>query len=167
VGQGGGGSADVKMDLNEERLIVKGRLDPSIDNRGFANVTRVVRDGGAARMDGETLVIEDASSVMLLTRIEYLPDYDEEQVEAVWQSLGELTPDYAVLLERARDVQSEMLNRVTVDFGGAAKHGLSSEELLSDQRCGCGIRAFSRRRSRCAATGLSFPAAIIWSAYRR
>jgi len=138
VGQGGGGSADVKMDLNEERLIVKGRLDPSIDNRGFANVTRVVRDGGAARMDGETLVIEDASSVMLLTRIEYLPDYDEEQVEAVWQSLGELTPDYAVLLERARDVQSEMLNRVTVDFGGAAKHGLSSEELLSDQRCSPG-----------------------------
>jgi len=27
-----------------------------------------------------------------------------------------------------------MLNRVTVDFGGASKHAMSSEELLSDQR---------------------------------
>ena len=48
--------------------------------------------------------------------------------------MEELTPDYAALLERARKVQSEMLNRVTVDFGGASKYGLSSEELLSDQR---------------------------------
>ena len=85
-------------------------------------------------MDGDTLVVENASSVMLLTRIEYLPDYSEEKVEAVRQSLEGLTPDYPMLLERARKVQSEMLNRVTVDFGGASKYGLSSEELLSDQR---------------------------------
>jgi alpha-L-fucosidase 2 len=139
VTQGGsGGGGNTERDFNEQRLIVKGRLDPSIDNRGFANVTRVVRDGGAARMDGDTLVIEDASSVMLLTRIEYLPDYSEEGVEGVRQSLEELAPDYPALLERARDVQSEMLNRVTVDFGGSSKHGLSSEELLSDQRTSSG-----------------------------
>ena len=97
-------------------------------------VTRVVRNGGSARMDGDTLVVENASSVMLLTRIEYFPDYSEEKVEAVRQALEGLTPDYPALLERARKVQSEMLNRVTVDFGGASKYGLSSEELLSDQR---------------------------------
>jgi alpha-L-fucosidase 2 len=31
-------------------------------------------------------------------------------------------------------VQSEMLNRVTVDFGGASQYGMSTEELLTDQR---------------------------------
>ncbi|MCX6335448.1 MAG: glycoside hydrolase N-terminal domain-containing protein [Bacteroidia bacterium] len=129
-----GGSGNTRMDFNEQRLIIKGRLDPSVDNRGYANVTRVVRDGGSARMDGDTLVIENASSVMLLTRIEYFPDYSEDKVDAVRQSLEELTPDYPALLERARKVQSEMLNRVTVDFGDASKYGLSSEELLSDQR---------------------------------
>ena len=128
------GPGNTQMDFNEQRLIIKGRLDPSVDNRGYANVTRVVRDGGSARMDGDTLVVENASSVMLLTRIEYLPDYSEDKVEAVRQSLEELTPDYPALLERARKVQSEMLNRVTVDFGDASKYGLSSEELLSDQR---------------------------------
>ncbi len=131
---GSSGSGNTQKDFNEQRLIIKGRIDPSVDNRGFANITRVVRDGGLARMDGDTLVIENASSVMLLTRIEYLPDYSEDKVEAVRQSLEGLTPDYPSLLERARKVQSEMLNRVTVDFGGTSKYGLSSEELLSDQR---------------------------------
>ena len=127
-------SDNTKTDFNEQRLIIKGLLAPSIDNRGFANVTRVVRSGGSAFMDGETLVVENASSVMLLTRIEFLPDYSEDKVKAVRQSLEELTPDYPELLERARKAQSEMLNRVTVDFGGTSKYGLSSEELLSDQQ---------------------------------
>jgi alpha-L-fucosidase 2 len=35
-------------------------LDPSVNNSGYAGVTRVVRDGGAARMEGNTLVIENA-----------------------------------------------------------------------------------------------------------
>jgi hypothetical protein len=133
-GGGGGGQSIAQTDFNEQRLIYKSRLDPSVNNRGYAGVTRVVRDGGAARMEGNTLVIENASSVMLLTRIDYFPDYSEEQVEATQKALEQLTPDYAALLERARKVQSEMLNRVTVDFGGASKYGLSSEELLSDQR---------------------------------
>ncbi|MGB8491644.1 MAG: glycoside hydrolase N-terminal domain-containing protein [Bacteroidales bacterium] len=135
---GSGGSGNTMTDFNEQRLIIKGRLDPSVDNRGFANVTRVVRDGGSARMDGNTLVVENATSVMLLTRIEYLPDYSDEKVEAVGQSLEKLTPDYPALLKRAREVQSEMLNRVIVDFGDASKYGLSSEELLSDQRSSSG-----------------------------
>ena len=126
--------SNVKQDLNEQRLIFKGVFDASVNNSGFASVTRVVRDGGSARMEGDTLVIESATSLMLLTRIEQFPDYSEERVEAVRQSLERLTPDYEALLERARKVQSEMLNRVTVDFGGASKYAMSSEELMSDQR---------------------------------
>jgi len=129
-----GAQTNVHQDFNEQRLIFKGLLDPSVNNSGFAAVTRVVRNGGSARMDGDTLVIENASSVMLLTRIEHLPDYSEDRVEAVRRGVEALTPDYATLLERARKVQAEMLNRVTVDFGGASQHGMSSEELLSDQR---------------------------------
>ena len=131
--QTGNNGTTKKTDFNEQRLIIKGQLDTSVDNRGYANITRVVRDGGSARMDEDTLVVENASSVILLTRIEYLPDYSEEKVEAVWHSLLQLNPDYSKLLERARDVQSEMLNRVTVDFDDESKFGLSAEELLSDQ----------------------------------
>jgi alpha-L-fucosidase 2 len=127
-------ASDVKLDFNAQRLIYKCRLDPSVDNSGYAGVTRVVRTGGSARMDQDFLVIENASSVMLLTRIEHFPDFSDDKVEALRQAVEQMTPDYAALLERHRKVQSEMLNRVTVDFGGASQYGMSVEELLADQR---------------------------------
>lgn len=129
-----GGQSHVQQDRNEQRLIYKCILNPAVNNSGYAGVTRVVRDGGSARMDEGTLVIENASSVLLLTRIEYFPDYSETHVEALRQAVEQLTPDYPLLLDRARKIQSEMLNRVTVDFGGAAQYAMSSEELLSAQR---------------------------------
>ena len=132
--RGGGAQGEFHQDFNEQRLIFKGMLDPSVNNSGYAGVTRVVRNGGTARMDGDTLVVENASSLMLLTRIEAFPDFSEQQVEALHQAVEQLSPDYPALLERARKVQSEMLTRVTVNFGGDSKHAMSSEELLSDQR---------------------------------
>jgi hypothetical protein len=138
-GRGGAAApSNIHQDFNEQRLIFKGVLDPSVNNSGFAGVTRVVRDGGSARMDGDALVVENAASVLLLTRIEHFPDYSEERVEELRRAVDGLTPDYAALLERARKVQAEMLNRVTVDFGGASKYAMSSEELLADQRSSAG-----------------------------
>jgi alpha-L-fucosidase 2 len=132
--QKGTEAGDVRKDFNEKRLIYKCILDPSVNNSGYAGVTRVVCDGGSAAMDGETLVIANASSATLLTRIEYFPDFSEGQVDAVSQAVEKIAPDYSALLERHRKVQSEMLNRVTVDFGGASQYGMSVEELLTDQR---------------------------------
>jgi alpha-L-fucosidase 2 len=128
------GKSEVQQDYNEQRLIYKCRLDPSVDNSGYAGVVRVVRNDGSARMDNDTLVIENAASVMLLTRIEWFADYSENKVEALRLAVEQLTPDYPALLERHRKVQSEAFNRVTVDFGGASQYGMSTEELLADQR---------------------------------
>jgi len=130
----GAEACEVQQDFNEQRLIYKCHLDPSVDNSGYAGVTRVIRNGGSAKMDGSTLAVEGASSVMLLTRIEHFPEYSDDKVEALRQALEQVRPDYAALVERHRKVQSEMLNRVTVDFGGAAQYGMSAEELLADQR---------------------------------
>lgn len=130
----GSGTSEIQQDSNEQRLIYKCRLDPSTDNSGYAGVIRMVRNGGSARMDGNTLVVENASSLMLLTRVEWFADYSEEKVQALTQAVEALAPDYPALLERHRKVQSELLHRVTVDFGGAPQHGMSTEELFDDQR---------------------------------
>jgi alpha-L-fucosidase 2 len=126
-------AGEIRQDFNDQHLIYKCRLDPSVDNSSYAGMTRVVRKGGTARMDGSTLIVENSSSVMLLTRIEHFPDYSEDKIDALRKAVEGLTPDYPALLERHQKVQSEILNRVTVDFGGAPQYGLSSEELLSDQ----------------------------------
>jgi alpha-L-fucosidase 2 len=126
-------TCDIRQDCSEQRLIYKCHLDTSVDNSGYAGITRVVRNGGSARMSGNNLVIENASSVMLLTSIEYFPDFSEDKVTALRKVVEELTPDYPALLARHQKVQSEILNRVTVDFGGASQYGMSTEELLSDQ----------------------------------
>ncbi len=126
-------TCDVQQDSSEKRLIYKCLLDRSVDNSGYAGVTRVVQKGGSAKMVGHTLVIENTTSVMLLTRIEYHKEFSENLVESLCKAVEEITPDYAVLLERHQKLQSEMLNRVTIDFGGAPQYGMSTEELLVDQ----------------------------------
>jgi alpha-L-fucosidase 2 len=128
------GESEIKRDFNETRLIYKCRLDPSTDNSGYAGVIRVVRNGGKARIEDGVLVIENATSVMLLTRIEWFADYSEAKVETLLKAIEQITPDYKAMVERHRKVQSETLNRVTVDFSGASQYGMSSEELLADQR---------------------------------
>jgi alpha-L-fucosidase 2 len=129
-----GGQSETRHDFNEERFVYKCRLDPTSDGSGYVGVVRIVRDGGSARMDQDTLVIEGATSVMLLTRVEWSAEYSDDKADSLLQSVEALTPDYDALLKRHRNVQSELFNRVTVDFGGAAQHGLATEELLADQR---------------------------------
>ena len=80
------------------------------------------------------LVIEDANSVILLTRIEYYADFRDDEAESLLRSVEGVAADYAALLERHRKIQAEMQNRVTVDFGSDSQNALSTEELLSDQR---------------------------------
>jgi len=127
-------AGDAKQDLSDNSLIYKCILDPSVDNSGYAGVTRVVRKGGSAKIENGTLVIENASSIMLLTRIDYFPDFSDDKVETLREAVEQINPDYASLLERHQKVQSEMLNRVTVDFGGDSQYGMSVEELLAGQR---------------------------------
>jgi hypothetical protein len=94
------GQSDVQQDFNEQRLVYKCRLDPSVDNSGYAGVTRVVRNGGSARMEGSTLVIAcetlgtDIDSVpkwkaMLAKLPPYLLEPDGTMKEWAWPTLQE------------------------------------------------------------------------------
>jgi hypothetical protein len=123
-----------ERDCNEQRLIFTGRFDPAVHNNGYAAVTRVIHTAGSARNEEGMLVIENASSLMLLTRIEWFADFSQDKVESLRLALDEINAEYPALLERHRRVQAPIFDRVTVDFGGGSQHGMASEELLSDQR---------------------------------
>jgi alpha-L-fucosidase 2 len=134
MGRGMTNGVQYERDFNEHRMIVIGRFGPEFGNIGFAGVTRVVPVGGSVRMDGGKLVIAGAQSAILLTRIEWFENYSREQVDALTSSLEQLPTDYATLLAKQRAVQSEIIDRVSMDFGGRSEFGMSSEELLTDQR---------------------------------
>jgi len=134
-GPAAGGAAPVRYerDFNERRLIVVGHFSPDTGNIGFAGVTRIVSNGGKVRIENGKLVVSGVQFLMLLTRIERYQDYDRSQVDALARALDEITPDYHRLLEQNRRVQSAVMDRVSMDFGGAAQRGMSTEELLVDQ----------------------------------
>src|ERR1019366_340470 len=76
----------------------------------------------------------NASSGMLLTRIEWFADFSDDKGETLRLAVEALPTGYVALRARHRKVQAEMFNRVTVDFGGVSQYGLATEELLDDQR---------------------------------
>lgn len=128
------GAVQYERDFNERRLIVTGHYSPDLSKGGFGGVTRVVPVGGSVRMENGNLVVTGAQSVLLLSRTESYPDYDRAKVDALAHAVDQIAPDYATLVARHRKVQAEMMDRVSVDFGGSSQTGLSSEELLADQR---------------------------------
>jgi len=126
-------------DFNAQRLILQGHYITESGNDGYASVTRVVPDGGTARIEDGTLVVQGARSLLLITRIEWFKDLGSDQVQSLTPAVDELTPDYAQLLVRHRKVQSEMIDRASVDFGGRNQHDLSAEEMLIDQKTRVGL----------------------------
>ena len=89
-------------DFNEQRLIVKGHFNPETGNYGYAGVVRVILNGGKARIENGELVVEGAKSVLLLTRIEWYKDFQEDKVDELVKNLEKLDPDYQKLLARNR-----------------------------------------------------------------
>jgi hypothetical protein len=129
-----GGPITFEQDGNEHRLTFRGHFDPAVNNNGYAAVTRVIRTGGSARIEDGKLVVEDAQSLTLLTRIEWYADFTPDKVEALVQAVDQVKPDYPALLARHRHIQAPIFNRVSVDFGGRSEQAMAGEELLDDQR---------------------------------
>jgi hypothetical protein len=116
-------------------LIVEGHFDPFTGNIGFAGVVRVVLDGGTASIEDGALVVEGARSLMLLTRIERYEDFQKSDTDKLIGELGTITPDYQKLLARNRAIQSEMIDRVSLNFDTPPQErAMSGEELMADQK---------------------------------
>jgi len=69
----------------------------------------------------------------------WFKNLDPGKVKSVVAAVDEVTPDYGQLLARHRKVQSEVIDRASVDFGGSDQHALSAEEMLSDQKTRTGL----------------------------
>ena len=120
--------------FDEQHLILRGYYIVDHGNPGYASVTRVIADGGSAKIENGSLVIQGVHSLTLITRIEAYPDLEEQDVAALKKAVDEITPNYQTLLDRHSPGQASVIDRVSVDFGGASLHSMSGEEMLTDQR---------------------------------
>jgi len=126
-------------DFSVQRLILLGHYITERGNDGYASVTRVMPEGGTARVENGALVVQGARSLLLITRVEWFKDLNSKRVTSLANALDEIAPDYTQLLARHRKVQSEVIDRACVDFGGSAQHDLSAEEMLIAQKTRTGL----------------------------
>ena len=120
--------------FDPSHLTLQGHYVVDHGNPGYASVTRVIADGGSIRSEGDSLVLRGVHSLTLITRIEAYPDFEQKDVDALKLAVDRITPNYEALLARHRPGQSDVIDRVSIDLGGAPLHSMSGEEMLTDQR---------------------------------
>ncbi len=109
------------------------RLGYSKVERGYEGIVKVIAGGGATKLNNGKLDITNASEVLLLTRINYLENYEKTLIETTKQALGQLSQDYDRLVEPHASIHGEMFSRAKVEFGVGAHSDLPIEELFKKQ----------------------------------
>ncbi|HVU27580.1 MAG TPA: glycoside hydrolase N-terminal domain-containing protein [Verrucomicrobiae bacterium] len=122
-------------DMNYLNMRVK--YPPNTGTAGYEGVTRVLVKGGTASMNGITLEISNATSVILLTRTaKYYSDCEKQWDQRIIQNdLATLSTDYDALLQGQLETHQAIYDRVKIDLGtSAADRAKPNEELLAMQR---------------------------------
>ena len=135
------GADQIRFDrsFDGHNFILEGRYVVETGNPGYLSVTKVIPRGGSVSMANGDLAVHGVSSLLLITRIQVYPDLEQSDIEPLTKAVDELPSHYQILLGRHRPGQSQVMDRVTVDFGGQAQHSMSGEELLADQRTSFGF----------------------------
>lgn len=121
--------------FDQQHLVLQGAYVVEQGNPGYASVTRVVANGGAVNVEGDSLLLKRVRSLTLITRIEAYSELRQEDVDALKKAVDQVPATYAALLQRHRPGQAAVMDRVSVEFAGApAAHSMSGEEMLTDQR---------------------------------
>jgi len=123
-----------EQNLDPQHIVLQGHYVVDHGNPGYVSVTRVIRDGGSVRVEGNSLNFAGVHTLTLITRIESSDDLKPQDVEALKAAMEQMSPNYEALVARHRPGQAEVIDRASVDFGGSSMHAMSGEEMLSDQR---------------------------------
>lgn len=103
---------------------------------GYEGVSRLIVEGGKVVTQGDSIVINGADEVLVITRIELLNNYKDSRIDILKKSLSEIAPDFETLLSRHKKIHGEIFNRSRLDLGGGSDRKLTSEELIAKSRNG-------------------------------
>ncbi len=110
------------------------RQSYKINNRGFEVITKVVAKGGKTIKQGSKIIVSDADEILVLTRINFLEDFQKSQVEQTKKDINSLGSNYEALLQKHANIHGEMFNRVQLDLYSKTESKRSSEVLIKAQK---------------------------------
>ncbi len=102
------------------------------DHDGYHVMARVIVNGGTTSVNADSLSINDADEVLLLTRIEYLPVAEGAHRDRLRADLAKVSDSYEQLLAAHTKIHSEIFNRVRYQLGGDYGAGRTTEEIIAE-----------------------------------
>lgn len=105
--------------------------------QGYEGVARVITKGGTTFAAGGKMEIHGADEVLLLMRVELIPDFTRTRILRMREALESYPHDFEMLLARHARVHGEIFGRARLDLEGSpADRRLPAEELLASSRVG-------------------------------
>ena len=98
--------------------------------QALEGVAYVKVKNGAAKPEGNELIVTGADQVLVLVDIKVLYDPERSRISDTKDMLADMPTDYQKLLERHARVHGELFNRMQLDMGGGPERSLTIEELL-------------------------------------
>lgn len=100
--------------------------------KGYEGVVKVVRADGEVRVESDKLLVDGATDVLLLARVEPSYNMDKSQVDDMLNALSTLPADYEKLLQPHKKIHGDLFGRVSLDLNATdGDRHKSSEELLT------------------------------------
>lgn len=105
--------------------------------QGYEGVARVITKGGTTFAASGRMEVHGADEVMILLRIELIPDFGWTKILRLRAALETYPHDFVTLLAAHAKVHGEIFNRARLDLGGSrADRRLASEDLLAKSKVG-------------------------------
>ena len=99
--------------------------------KGYEGVVKVVNMDGDIEMNSDQIVINGATDVLILARVEPSDNMEISKVPDMMKDLSLYPTNYAELLDAHKKIHKELFERVSIDLGASKEDRMkSSEELL-------------------------------------
>lgn len=99
---------------------------------GYHTLSLVFVSGGEVRSHSDSLTVEGADELVVLTRTEYLPVAAEASRKVLRGSLAQIPKSYDQLLADHEKVHGELFSRARLDLGAPHSQQRTTEQILAD-----------------------------------
>ena len=119
------------LETNENWLSF--RLKYKLNNKGYEALTKIIAPAANTKIINNTLHISGAESVLMISRIVTVEDFNKSQINKEKASLETIPANYDALLEKHSKIHGNIFNRLDLDIYPDNLPQHANEELIANQ----------------------------------